>query len=502
LSIIFAGGSPIALAVSIASQIGIGYMNYRKNKNQYKLDKERQEWELQRSAMEQFNGLRRELFEAAWRLSDTYKFDDKYRLTEKQIKRYNEILVDPDPLRRYEKMDVISDSFSAFPPFWYYKGNAAMEVYRSPEYKNTDIGSSYKEKALSAYQKYDNIYEKFMREDVVAASCAIEHVSLLDPNKDKEDIKRLLQRADDVAGENFDVLQICVLGFISINEIDDAKKTLQKLVNENYNISLNGLLLSRIYCRFDKNKVDYDILCKRVGKENVMPWNDDDVAADKAYIDSKRQTVSWRFDTFLADITNKYNDEFIKKIGYDKYADPPDKISWFKYTNTTSAFVESLNQYFDEIRNIDIFRLQQRADGDSWNLYFKQQATIISKHIQDFYQQATILKNELKTFEVHTIRKYHDENCAMRDKIDKLISKYLFLDLTAQFRENIGSEFNNNFSVKTAESADEFITIFDEWYNKAKLPIPKQTNEKKGKAIVELPKINYFNYNEITGGEH
>ena len=183
LSIIFAGGNPITMAVTAAAQIGIGYMNYRRNKSQYALEKEKQEWELQRSAIEQFNGLRRELFETAWRLSDAYDFDDKYRITEKQISRYNKILLDPDPLRRYEKLDVISDTFMAFPPFWYYKANAAKDIYRSDEYRNTEIGLSFKDKALEAYREYDKIYVKFMREDVIAASCALEHISLLDPNK-------------------------------------------------------------------------------------------------------------------------------------------------------------------------------------------------------------------------------------------------------------------------------------------------------------------------------
>ena len=82
-------------------QVGICYMNYRKNKNQYLDEKEEQEWALQRSAIEQFHGLRRELFETAWRLSDTYKIDDVLRLTEKQISNYNAVLIDRDPLRRY-----------------------------------------------------------------------------------------------------------------------------------------------------------------------------------------------------------------------------------------------------------------------------------------------------------------------------------------------------------------------------------------------------------------
>jgi hypothetical protein len=164
LSIIFAGGNPISMAITAAARIGIGYMNYRKNKSQYILDREKQEWELQRSAIEQFNGLRRELFETAWRLSDAYDFDDKYRLTEKQITRYNAILLDPDPLRRFEKLDVISDTFRAFPPFWYFKGNTAKDICRSEEYKDTEIGSLFKQKAIESYGEFNRIYVNFINQ--------------------------------------------------------------------------------------------------------------------------------------------------------------------------------------------------------------------------------------------------------------------------------------------------------------------------------------------------
>ena len=115
---IVAGGNPITMAVSLASQVGIGYMNYRRNKAEYGLEKERKEWELQKTAIEQFNGLRRELFDTAWRLADTYGFPDGYRLTEKQINQYNRILMDQDEIRKYERLESIKDKFEAYPPFW------------------------------------------------------------------------------------------------------------------------------------------------------------------------------------------------------------------------------------------------------------------------------------------------------------------------------------------------------------------------------------------------
>lgn len=106
--LIIAGGNPFTMALSLASQVGIGYMNYRKAKAENELDKEKQEWQLQRAAIEQLNGLRRELFDASWRLADRYGFKDEYRLTERQISQYNKILMDPDDYRRYERLEAVS----------------------------------------------------------------------------------------------------------------------------------------------------------------------------------------------------------------------------------------------------------------------------------------------------------------------------------------------------------------------------------------------------------
>jgi hypothetical protein len=99
LNVIVAGG-PLAIAYSIASQVGIGYINYRKEKNNALTEKEKEELELRITAVEQFNALRRELFTTAWELAEEFEFDDKLRLTEKQIKQYNQILMDKDELRK------------------------------------------------------------------------------------------------------------------------------------------------------------------------------------------------------------------------------------------------------------------------------------------------------------------------------------------------------------------------------------------------------------------
>lgn len=291
---IVAGGNPFTVAISLASQVGIGYMNYRKEKAQIGLEQERKEWELQRSAMEQFNGLRRELFDTAWRLTDRYNIHDEYRLTERQITQYNRILMDSDDMRKYERLKYIEDKFVAYPPFWYYLGNAANSVYQAKEKYDDAIREEYKNKAMEAFTKFLEITKQnLLREDQLEASCALELFDLLDGELDadiavkiiallrREDMHgcqlALLDRAKKASGNAYDVLQICAMSYLKIGDLEQAAELFRMLVNEEYNTKVNAQLLSRIYvCNAIENdcqesRKNYQTLQLRIGRENLFP---------------------------------------------------------------------------------------------------------------------------------------------------------------------------------------------------------------------------------------
>ncbi|MDD3141621.1 MAG: hypothetical protein PHX08_22025, partial [Lachnospiraceae bacterium] len=193
LGLLVAGGSPVTMAISLASQVGIGYMNYRKNRSEYQLDREKQMWQLQRSAIEQFEALQQQLFETAWRLADKYGFPDAFRLTERQIKQYDAILMDTDEVRKYERLDAVKNRFAAYPPFWYYFGNTANAIANSEHYGLDNNGKSeFREKAKKYFEYFQGANKyNLLREDSITAACNLEYIDLLDVKKDKEKIYKL-----------------------------------------------------------------------------------------------------------------------------------------------------------------------------------------------------------------------------------------------------------------------------------------------------------------------
>lgn len=319
--LIVAGGNPVTMAISLASQVGIGYMNYRREKANTALDKERKDMELQITALEQFNALKRELFTTAWRLADEYQFPDKYRLTEKQIRQYNAILMDADEVRKFERLEAIRDNFQAYPPFWYYLGHTAN--YIAGDIKEYDSTDGRKEYYIAKAKQYFEEYEKanrfnLLREDQMTAAFALEYIDLLmlEKEPDHERIIRLLEMAVEKSGNANDVMQLCAVAYLKIGKTEQASQLLRILVNEDFNTATNAKLLSRLYaCDYLTShrstlKTEYNLLASRVGRELLFPMPDQDVLSDealqRAYMAEQKSILVREYRNAINLFTRKY----------------------------------------------------------------------------------------------------------------------------------------------------------------------------------------------------
>lgn len=281
------GGDWKTIVTSLAISVGTAYMNYRKEKSKNQLEHEKKMWELQRSAIEQFNALRRELFSTAWQLADKYQFPEEYRLTERQISQYNTILMDDNLLRKYERLESIQHNFQAYPQFWYYFGNTAASIAADKTY-DKEICNYYRDQALKHFEEFNKKNNvPLLREDSIVSACCLEQVDLMmmEQSPDVTEIEKLLDTAQRNAGVAKDVLQICAMDYLKIKKTDKAVKLLRLLAREDYNPSVNGQLASQIYVsqaieanyKDDKKTLDnmrrnYETIQKFMPVGYLFPW--------------------------------------------------------------------------------------------------------------------------------------------------------------------------------------------------------------------------------------
>lgn len=354
--------NPLVLAVSLATQIGTGYMNYRREKCAAGSEREDAQVELEITAIEQLNALRRELFTTAWRLADTYDFEDKWRLTEKQIKQYNAILMDFDDLRKYVRLEAIKDKFEAFPPFWYFFGHTACAI---AENKELDLEpwerAEYTRRAKEHFAYYETLNKyNILREDQITASFALEYADLLlnENEPDREKISDLLKTALEMSGEDNDIKEICAISYLRLGQTAEAAKWLLQLVNEDYNMITNAKLLSRIYVsQFLRGesktaRFDYKTLVMRVGKGNevyLYPMPENRISDDQLqeeYISEQKSLLQNDYRKVIIEIQRKYTRLF-NAVFPAPYNEEPDE-EYFSYTEEASR-----RRYNDMVRVLE-----------------------------------------------------------------------------------------------------------------------------------------------------
>lgn len=365
-------GDPIIAMTSLASQVGIGYMNYRKEKAKAGLELDKQKWQLQRSAIEQFHGLRRELFDTAWRLADKYQFPDDYRLTEKQITLYNEILMETHPIKKYERLFAIKDKFEAYPSFIYQIGNAANDIYQSNRYDDS-IKERYKFLAKTYFEEYLNINKyDLLRENHIASSCALEYIDLLDVNSERNKIEELMKYAIKSSGDANDVLELCAIEYLKLGYSREASIILKRLVNEDYNAVVNAQLLSNIYVseyintRSVNVKDEYTFLRDLVNPNYLFPMpledyeNPDELS--QCFLKFQKQILIEKYLCVLSDFVSNYTIKFNEVIPkpetkkHFKYSfsdDEESRNSRMKIINNTLMGAHA-NEYLNSLERIDI----------------------------------------------------------------------------------------------------------------------------------------------------
>ena len=287
-------GKPLAVAAYLATQVGTGYMNYRKEKASAAMDKEKAEFELEITAIEQLNALRRELFTTAWRLADHFGFPDCLRLTERQIAQYNAILADPMEDRKYVRMEAISEHFLAYPPFWYFFAHTALSLaVAAKKKKDAVMYEHYMNCASSHFETYYAINKfSILREDQLSASAYLEYADMLflAETPDNKKAEEVIDLAYKMCGNANDALQMCAIAYLRAGCSDKAARLLRILINESYNTVTNAKLLSRLYVsRYaltDRDSeasriyTEYMLLAERVHSDYLYPMPSYDDESD------------------------------------------------------------------------------------------------------------------------------------------------------------------------------------------------------------------------------
>lgn len=168
--------NPYTTVLTAFLATGSFYFNYRSQMDAYVKEKEEGKWTIESKTMKELNNFYKKLLKHSWELMRKYNLPDTWRLDEKQLRNYTNILKEPDLGKRCRKLERIETSFQKFPPYWYYRGQSAQETGNTKE-------------ALHCFLQFQQIHQSILRKDPYAASVAMCKTMLME-NSNSDEVKR------------------------------------------------------------------------------------------------------------------------------------------------------------------------------------------------------------------------------------------------------------------------------------------------------------------------
>jgi len=256
-NIIYTGGAnPYTMAATLLVQIGGAYGNYRNNMETYRKNLDEKLWKLEKDTIIQLNDNRKDFLTSYWRLMKEYSMPDKWRLTEKQMENYVNVLKDKDLDRKVRQLERIEQDFEAYPPFWYYFGQAAQEI------KKYDLASQ-------AYQEFERIRKGFFREDHFYSSVLMNKIALLDTQKDRDLILQYLEKMTNESPSDWRKNLFAAIKYSELQKYDEATELLSINIDNQKNVSLNTRILGDLYLMKNDRKGAQSLLDRMINEDNI-----------------------------------------------------------------------------------------------------------------------------------------------------------------------------------------------------------------------------------------
>lgn len=225
------GASPYMAGTAALSSIGSVYFDYRRCLEEYKEQRDESEWRIDAQVLLDLNNIRKDFFKYSWRLIKKYNFPDQWRLTEKQVEEYVDILKDKDLARRLRRLKRLEKSFAAYPPFWFYLGKTLQELGETSE-------------ALEYYKHFEEKRKGIFRKDPFLVSAYMNRVVLLDEQANKDKIRAALEKiVENSRNEDWNNFLFAALEYAKLGDYENAKKLIVRNIDNKKEISLNMRIL-------------------------------------------------------------------------------------------------------------------------------------------------------------------------------------------------------------------------------------------------------------------
>ena len=245
------GINPLSIITNTAMSAARAAVDYSDRIDALKDEHDDKLWELKKDELIILTELRKDCLQLSWDISREYKFPDKLRLTEKEADDLVAFCKERDLAKRARIMESHESDYLAYPPFWYYLGDAYQKSGRTVE-------------ALKAYDRYDDLYQRqpIFRRDSLSGLIAMNRIVLDGTSMGENERRKLLCRIQENLPDDGDAIVFCAAQDYILGDAGVANDLLRRCVDEGHAADGAVGLLTVQAAGLRKNRAELDNVCK------------------------------------------------------------------------------------------------------------------------------------------------------------------------------------------------------------------------------------------------
>ena len=204
------------------------FFGYRELKERLHDELDDELWHLEREKRRVFVELQRTLLTAMWPLLRKYGLSDELRVKQEDLDSFEKALEQPDPVQARSMFEVLEKRLAAYPPFWFYYGEAAL--------RSNDAN-----KAEECFAQFDRADRDVLDKDAYKMQIAKYRIAM-NRNASLDYIKRQLAIIDEHGSQWLDWLFYGVVSF-AIGEKEQGKNAVRRNINFRLENKISSLVL-------------------------------------------------------------------------------------------------------------------------------------------------------------------------------------------------------------------------------------------------------------------
>lgn len=250
------GTNSLEISISFLINAGSAYMSYKENQKKAKKELNKNRWKLKKDSISELNKIRKDFLLTYWKIMKKYNMPDKWRITERQLTRFVEILKDNDIHKKYRQLLRMKDEMSVFPTYWYELSLIAHKLDK----KDTE---------LEAISRYEILDDRLLRDNNYYSLMLANKISYYNYLTESKKIINLLDKIYSIDPLNGERKLFVALKYQQMGYSDKAEALLNENIDDDFLPVLSQKLKIDIYLKDNKNKDYEDTISSLLEKQNL-----------------------------------------------------------------------------------------------------------------------------------------------------------------------------------------------------------------------------------------